>query len=286
MLSDAKSNTAEFRNNWSGALDLVKRDARNATQAVKDYFFEMVDGSSTVWAGFVRMIGVSFSFITELAGGALLALTDTFFVFINAVSGGWQQFWAVFAAGLDAFAFNFQVVWEDILYLGAITAASVQDAWQIALAGIDTAAHAVIGTLADLIGMIPGADRIAEDLRKTAPVAAPGAGGNADAVRAERVRRGEALAARAQDIDNRLRGRVGAPVAAGAGNGGAGGDTNVGAVNVGVTVPAGTPAATAAAARKGAAAGAREGIAAAKGAAGGAPNRSAREAIKGRAPAK
>jgi hypothetical protein len=175
MQRDAATDTEEFRRNWEGALDLIRRDATETFGPV--------------------------------IGGAIVAAADTFFWFVSALGGSWENFKVKFLALLDALMFSFKVVGEDMLYLGAYTAAAFQDAWENALGGIDDAAHVVFGTLADLMAMIPGLEDAANDLRKTAPPRKPGTGENRQAVDEERARRAQALADEADDIDRRLRGR-------------------------------------------------------------------------------
>jgi hypothetical protein len=120
-------------------------------------------------------------------GGILAAAVDTFFVFVNSVSGGFDQFLSVGQAVIEGLFFSFQVVWDDIMSLTLGALARMSDA--------------ITATL-NLASNIPGLGDLATDTK------APGYVSATDREKGRRQQAAGDRYAQALDIDRRLRGNV------------------------------------------------------------------------------
>jgi len=153
MSTDANTNSEEFRANWAATLDDVRND---------------FDGT-----------------FGEFFGGIMAGAVDTFFVFVNGISGGWASTIEMFMALAEGLVFTFQVVWNDIQGMAEAAAAGILDAFNAVGQGISKA----LGAVGIDTGIPASTDPSFGDLAK-----------------GRRQKREGDLYAKAQGIDNRLRG--------------------------------------------------------------------------------
>lgn len=168
-------------------------------QSIGTGFAQMVDDARfrndefrSTWEATLEDIRNDFSgTFGEYIGGVLAAAVDTVFVAINGISGGWSGFFDMMKALLDGLFFSFEVVFEDIVHVTLSAIAVIADG---------------INSVLKLASNIPGLGDLAPDPNRVS---------KRDQEKGRRQRAEGELFARAQDIDNRLRGQTaGARVAA------------------------------------------------------------------------
>lgn len=175
FVQDSRSGTDEFRRNWNQALADAEKD-------------------------FDKAFGETFS-------GILVAALDTFYVFLNGLSGGWTGFNRMMDALLAALLFNFEVVWSDIQYIVYSVAAGIADKFAAVWNGINAGGRATANFLQRILSAIPGmedaAKAVGDSIRESFGMDMETSWGNVvDAWRADDQKR---LFKRAEAIDTALR---------------------------------------------------------------------------------
>ena len=99
-------------------------------------------------------------------GGWGQSIVDVGLFAVNALTGGWNNFFTKAKAAGDGFMLALKIIWTEVKFAGLAVAASLSDAFDNVWNGIISGAQAALNALLDVLAKLPGTADAVKELRK------------------------------------------------------------------------------------------------------------------------